>query len=669
MTANGGTITLGDAGTDNVTIGGEINSDIIPDATNTYDLGSSSKKWAEIHATTFTGNITGNVTGNVTGNTSGSSGSSTGNAATATVLATGRTVAMTGDGTWNSGSFNGSANVTAAMTLANSGVTATSYGSATAIPIITVDAKGRITTATTAAVSSDMAMAGDSGTGTITVGTDTFTVAGGTGIATSVSGDTITVTATSDPTITLAGAVTGSGTMTNLGNVSITTTATADPTITLAGDLSGAVTLTNLGNGTLTATIADDSVGASELGSTIGTATALKALVVNSSKDIDLGSGDLTATIVTASLTGNVTGNVAGNVTGNVVGDVTGDVTGNADTATKLAATKTIGMTGDVVWTSAGFDGSGNVTGTAAIQANSVALGTDTTGNYMSNVSAGTGVIISHTPAEGSTGTVAIGQSVATSAEPSFDGLTITGNDFVTIPSGTNSQRGSPSTGSIRYSSTDSTFEGYNGSAWGSLGGVKDVDGDTYITAETSSGSDQDVLTLVAGGTTGLTVSATTTTVAGNLIVSGTTTTINTETINLADNTILLNSNEAGTPSQDSGIEVERGTSTNKTFVWDETNDKWTVGSETLVAGTFEGTITAANVSGLSSEVSTTVLTIVDPDFVASNSTTAYNTADWGNLTSGSGTVGFVNEPVRATTYQDLAMPGSTITVDFGALA
>ena len=44
MTANGGTITLGDAGTDNVTIGGEINSDIIPDATNTYDLGSSSKK-------------------------------------------------------------------------------------------------------------------------------------------------------------------------------------------------------------------------------------------------------------------------------------------------------------------------------------------------------------------------------------------------------------------------------------------------------------------------------------------------------------------------------------------------------------------------------------------------------------------------------------------------
>jgi len=48
-----------------------------------------------------------------------------------------------------------------------------------------------------------------------------------------------------------------------------------------------------------------------------------------------------------------------------------------------------------------------------------------------------------------------------------------------------------------------------------------------------------------------------------NLIVSGTSTTVNTETINLADNIITLNSNEAGTPSQDAGIEIERGTATN----------------------------------------------------------------------------------------------------------
>ena len=80
--------------------------------------------------------------------------------------------------------------------------------------------------------------------------------------------------------------------------------------------------------------------------------------------------------------------------------------------------------------------------------------------------------------------------------------------------------------------------------------------------------------------------------ISGNLVVSGTTTTINTETINLADNIIVLNSNEAGAPSQNGGISIERGTSADKTLLWDETADKWTVGSETMVAGTFEGAVT-----------------------------------------------------------------------------
>ena len=63
--------------------------------------------------------------------------------------------------------------------------------------------------------------------------------------------------------------------------------------------------------------------------------------------------------------------------------------------------------------------------------------------------------------------------------------------------------------------------------------------------------------------------------VSGNLTVSGTTTTVNTETINLADNIITLNSNEAGTPSENGGIEIERGTSTNVALRWNETSDKW----------------------------------------------------------------------------------------------
>lgn len=84
----------------------------------------------------------------------------------------------------------------------------------------------------------------------------------------------------------------------------------------------------------------------------------------------------------------------------------------------------------------------------------------------------------------------------------------------------------------------------------------------------------------------------TTVTIGGNLTVTGTTTTVNTETINLADNIILLNSNETGAPTQDSGIEIERGTSSNVSFLWDESATRWTTGSNPIVAGGFIGDLT-----------------------------------------------------------------------------
>lgn len=75
-------------------------------------------------------------------------------------------------------------------------------------------------------------------------------------------------------------------------------------------------------------------------------------------------------------------------------------------------------------------------------------------------------------------------------------------------------------------------------------------------------------------------------TVGGNLVVQGTTTTVNTETINLADNIISLNSNfTSGTPTENSGIEVIRGDSATKSLIWDETNNRWTIGTENFAAG------------------------------------------------------------------------------------
>jgi len=65
--------------------------------------------------------------------------------------------------------------------------------------------------------------------------------------------------------------------------------------------------------------------------------------------------------------------------------------------------------------------------------------------------------------------------------------------------------------------------------------------------------------------------------ISGNLTVSGTQTVIDTNTLNVGDNIITLNSDETGTPSQNAGIEVERGTGTNVQLRWNETADKWQI--------------------------------------------------------------------------------------------
>ena len=48
-TFNGGTLTMGDAATDNVVFGADINSSIIPNTDDTYDLGSSTQEWRNIY--------------------------------------------------------------------------------------------------------------------------------------------------------------------------------------------------------------------------------------------------------------------------------------------------------------------------------------------------------------------------------------------------------------------------------------------------------------------------------------------------------------------------------------------------------------------------------------------------------------------------------------------
>ena len=80
--------------------------------------------------------------------------------------------------------------------------------------------------------------------------------------------------------------------------------------------------------------------------------------------------------------------------------DNTADASKNVLSATKWTTARTITLSGDVAG-SASIDGSANVTITTTVQPNSVTLGTDTTGNYVANVTAGTGISISGTAGEG----------------------------------------------------------------------------------------------------------------------------------------------------------------------------------------------------------------------------------------------------------------------------
>ena len=205
-----GNVDLGNANSDTITANGRFDSDLVPSSDSARALGTTALRWSNlfIDAATVTNdvsiggdltvigdaNITGTLTyedvtnidsvgvvtarsglvvssggANITGGITGDlTGDVTGNADTATTLATSRTLSISGAGT-GSASFNGGANADIALTLANSGVTAATYGSSSAIPILTVDAKGLITSASTTAIDSTTI---ENGTASVAVSSD-----------------------------------------------------------------------------------------------------------------------------------------------------------------------------------------------------------------------------------------------------------------------------------------------------------------------------------------------------------------------------------------------------------------------------------------------------------------------------------------------------------------
>jgi hypothetical protein len=222
-----------DDGTGVVAIGGKYYTDIIDAAANAATASTLVLRDAE-------GSASFNV---VTANLF--SGSFEGNADTASKWLAPIDLGLAGDATGNV-SIDGSANVTLTVDLTASGVTAGTYGGASEIPVFTVDADGRISLAANVSVATDLTIAGDTGTDTLSLLTDTLTFVGGDGITSVVdsagnnvefSVDNTVIRNTGDQTITGDLAITGNLVITgNTITQDVSTISTEDSLIKLAAN-------------------------------------------------------------------------------------------------------------------------------------------------------------------------------------------------------------------------------------------------------------------------------------------------------------------------------------------------------------------------------------------------------------------------------------------------
>jgi hypothetical protein len=194
----------------------------------------------------------------------------------ATITATATNALTIGTGLSGS-SYNGSSAVTIA--LSNTGVTAGSYGSATDIPVLTINAQGQITAATTASVASNLNIAGDTGTDAVALLTDTLTISGGTGLSSVVTNNNVTI---------------------NLDNTTVTPgtygTASAVPVITI--DAQGRITSAS--------TTAVAGVSGVSFDSATGVLTISTSAGTSYTPDLGIGTGD-SPTFASLTTTGNLT--------------------------------------------------------------------------------------------------------------------------------------------------------------------------------------------------------------------------------------------------------------------------------------------------------------------------------------------------------------------------
>ena len=546
--------------------------------------------------------------------------------------------------------------------LATTAVSAASYGSATAIPTFTVDAYGRLTAASTADP------------------TETIQDVAGAQLATNGAhtGITATYDDAGDGAIDLALVtenvqdISGAQLATNGSHTGITATYddAGDGAIDLAlvtenvEDITGAQLATNGSHTGITATYDDAGDGAIDL-----------ALVTENVEDItgaqlatngshtgitatydDAGDGAIDLALVTENVQDIVAGQLVTNGSHSGIAATYDDGGDGAIDLNVADFTITLGgdLTGNVTITDLA-----SATLTATVAADSVALGTDTTGSYISTI-AGTSNEVEVSGSGAETATVTVGlpadvtvttslttplinvsgasivmegatadahETTLTVTDPTGDrtitfpdatGTVITTGNAGALLDGTTATTQSASDNSTKLATTAYVDTGLNALSSDS---ITDADGDTKIQVE--EGTDEDIIRFDTAGTERMTIGATgTVTITGDLTVNGTTTEISSTTITVDDKNIEIGSVASPSDTTADGGGLTLKGATDKTWNWVDSTDAWTssehidiasgkafyiAGTSVLNATTLGGAVVASSLTSVGTLTALTV--------------------------------------------------------------
>ena len=333
-----GTETAGNA-VNHIVIGGKYFTDLVSAATSANTLSTIVKR--DANGNFSAGTISAAFTGALTGN-----------ASTTTKWLTARDLTLSGDAAATLTAVDGTANVAATLTLATVNSTTGSFGSATQVPVVTVNAKGLVTAVTlidvaqAGAGTANLTITGNTGTDIVSTGIDTLNFSGGTGVTTAVTNNQVAfsigqdVSTTSNVTfndITVSGSLNSDDI--TAANVSVTGNAIIVGNLTVQG------TTTTINSTTIE--VADLSIVVAKYADSTTTANGA-GLVVNGAA----------ATLLYSSADDRWNLNKNLNVT-----TVYGALSGNATTATTWATARDLSLTGDATATLSSVNGSAAVSG------------------------------------------------------------------------------------------------------------------------------------------------------------------------------------------------------------------------------------------------------------------------------------------------------------------